>query len=65
MTRQGAEPGLDRIHRLRNAGKIAALDDLLGQPELFGGDASIFVPDVYSRGDIGLTDLIRSQLLQG
>ncbi len=34
VTGQGAEPRLDRIHRLMDAGEIAALYDLLDKPEL-------------------------------
>jgi hypothetical protein len=63
VTGQGAEPRLDRIHRLMDAGKIAALDDLLDKPELFVRRASVFIPDGHRRGDIGLTDLVRAKLL--
>ena len=37
---QRSEPGLDRIDAFGHAGEIAALDDLLDQPELLVGDAA-------------------------
>ena len=44
--------------------KVAALDDLLDQPQLLGRQRRILVPDGDSGGDIGLADKVRSELLQ-
>ena len=38
VARQAAEPGLHRVDRLGDAGEVAALDDLLDQPQLLVGD---------------------------
>ena len=62
---QGAEPGLDRVDGLDDAGEVAALDDLLDEPQLLVGDARIVVPDRDRRGDIGLADRVGAEFLQG
>jgi hypothetical protein len=61
VTGHGAKPRLDRIHRLSNAGEIAALYDLLDKPELFTCRASVFIPDCHRGGDIRLTARIFDQ----
>ena len=48
----------------RHAGEVAALDDLLDQPQLLVGDARIVVPDRDGRGDIGLADDVGAELLK-
>jgi len=45
VSRQAAEPGFDGVHRLDHAGEIAALNDLLDQPQLFVGTTGVPVPD--------------------
>ena len=61
---QAAEPGLDGVHALGDAGEVAALDDLLDQPQLLVGDAGVFVPDRDGRGHIGLADQVGAELLE-
>ena len=66
VTGQGAEPGLDRIHRFMDAGEIADLDDFLDEPALFVRRASVFVPETVTVAvDISLPDLVQPSLLQG
>ena len=64
MAGDGAEPGLERIHPFRHAGEVAALDHLLHEAELLGGETGVLVPDGDGRGDIGLADIVGAQLLQ-
>ena len=61
---QRAEPGFDRVDRLDHAGEVAALDDLLDQPQFLVGEARIVVPDGDGRGDVGLADDVGAQLLE-
>src|SRR3546814_12194330 len=46
-------------------GEIAALNNLLDQPQLLSCDIGIAVPDRDGRGDIGLADQVGAQLLEG
>ena len=50
--------------RLDHAGEVAALDDLLDQPQLLVGEARIVVPDGDGRGDVGLADDVGAELLE-
>src|SRR3546814_14324589 len=52
MAGEAPKPGLDPVHALDGAGEVAALDDLLGEPQLFGRDGGILVPDGERRGHI-------------
>ena len=65
MAGQRAEPGLDRVQRLGNAGEVAALDQLLRCLEVGLGPARVFVPDRERRGDERRTNLIGAEFLQG
>src|SRR3546814_3839161 len=56
MAGQAAHPRLDRVDALGDAGEVPALNDLLDQPELLGGDAGIGIPHRHGGGDIGLAD---------
>ncbi len=64
MAGQGAEPGLDRVHGLIEAGEVAALNHLLDQPQLFVGGARVGVPHGDGRGDVGLADHVAAEFLQ-
>ena len=44
LARQRSKPRFDRIDAFGDAGEIAALDDLLDQPELLGRHAGVLVP---------------------
>ena len=65
MPRQAAEPGFDRVQRFRDAGEIAALDDLFSSLEPGIGYMPVFVPDSDRRRDMGRADQIGAELLQG
>ena len=52
MAGQGAEPGLERVQRFRDAGEIAPLHDLLGGLELGLGREDILVPNGNRGGDV-------------
>ena len=64
MSRQAAEPGLDRIDRFDHAGEIPALDHLFDETKLLVSGSRIGVPDRDCRRDKGLPNLIRAQFLQ-
>lgn len=64
MAWQAAEPGIDGIDRLDHDGKVAALDDLLDQPQLLVGNARIFIPDDDGGRHIGLADRVSPEFLQ-
>eukprot|EP01137_Pigoraptor_chileana_P030898 Opistho-2@17990 len=65
MPGQRAEPRVDDIDGLCHRGEVAALDYLLDQPELLGGDPGIVVPHRDGRGHIGLAGIVGAELLQG
>src|SRR3546814_2561849 len=52
MARETPEPGFERVHAFDRAGEVAALDDLLDEPELLGGERRIAIPYGDRRGDI-------------
>ena len=58
MAGERTEPGLDRVHALDDDGKVAALDDLLDQSQLFRRECGIIVPHGDGRSDIGLTNMV-------
>ena len=64
MSGKRPEPGLDGVDRLDHAGEVAALDDLLGEPQLLVGETWIFVPDSQRRRHIGFADKIGAEILQ-
>ena len=65
MTGQRAEPGIDRVDGLGHCREIAALNDLLGEPQLFVGDARIGIPDRDRGRDIGHARHVLPEFLQG
>ena len=62
---QTPQPSLDRVHALGDDSEVAALDDLLHQPQLLGGDGGIAVPYRHRGGDVGHAGVVGAQLLQG
>ena len=58
VTGKTPQPRLDRVHALGDHGEIAALDDLLGEPQLFGGNGRIAVPHRHRRGDVGHAGIV-------
>ena len=64
MAGQGAEPGLDRVDALADDREVAALDDLLGDPEVVVRDLWVRVHHRERRGDMGPAGDIRAELLQ-
>ncbi len=65
MAGQTAEPGVHRVHRLDHRREVAALDDLLDQPQFFVGKTRVGVPDRDRGGDIGHAGDVGAELLQG
>ena len=61
---QRPQPRFDHVDRLGHAREIAALDDLLDETQLFVGAARIVIPDCDGRGDVCLSDNVRTQLLE-
>ena len=61
---QASEPGLDGVHALGDAGEVAALDDLLDQPQLLVSDTRVFVPDRDGGRHIGLADRVGAEFLE-
>ena len=51
---QRAQPGLDGVQRLADRGEAAAVDDALGNPDMFIHGASVGVHDGYGRRDISV-----------
>ena len=64
VTRQAAEPSLDRVDAFGDAGEIAALNDLLDEAKLLVGDAGILVPDRDGGGHVGFADQVGAELLE-
>ena len=64
MARQTPKPGFDGIHGLGDAGEIAALDDLLDEPQLLDSRTGVLVPDRYGRGHIGYANQVGAELLE-
>ena len=58
MSRQAAEPGLDRIDPLDHAGEVTPLDDLFDETQLLVGGGGVAIPNCNRRRDEGLSDLI-------
>ena len=52
MAGKAPEPGFDRVDSLRDAGEVAALDDLFDQPQLLFGGRGVLVPNRDSRGHV-------------
>jgi hypothetical protein len=63
MPGQRAEPGFDGIDAFRDAGEVAALDDLLHEAKFFGRESRIGVPDRDAGGDVGFADIVGAELL--
>src|SRR3546814_17177225 len=64
MARETPEPGFERVHAFDRAGEVAALDDLLDEPELLGGERRIAIPYGDRRGDISDARLVGAELLE-
>jgi hypothetical protein len=64
MSRQAAQPGLDGVHGLGDAGEIPALDHLLDQSEPFVGNACVLVPHRYGRSNVHLADEVGAEFLE-
>src|SRR3546814_15963995 len=64
MARETPEPGFERVHAFDRAGEVAALDDILDEPELLGGERRIAIPYGDPRGYISDTPLARPAPLE-
>ena len=65
MSGKRTEPGIDGVDGFHHGCEVAALNDLLDQPQFLVGETRIGVPDRDRRGDIGHACHVGPQLLQG
>ncbi len=64
MSGERTQPRLNGVHAFGDHGEVAALYDLFDQPEFLRRKRGIGIPYRHRRGDIGLADMIGTQLLQ-